>query len=81
MGIASEIRAKLPICGHCINCKLLVWNEKSELKTNQTLIKFKTLESAYYYTVRCTWLKSTVFEPQFLSNCEGKQLSKKEPVQ
>lgn len=74
MGISSEIREKLKICGRCINCKLLVWNDRAELKTSQTLIKFKTLDSSHYYTVRCTWLKSAVFEPQFLDACEGKQL-------
>ena len=50
MGIASEIREKLPLCGRCINCKLLIWNDKAELKTSQTLIKFKNLDSSYYYT-------------------------------
>ena len=78
MGIASEIREKLPLCGRCINCKLLIWNDKAELKTSQTLIKFKKLDSSYYYTVRCSWLKSPVSEPQFLDTCEGKQLQKNE---
>jgi hypothetical protein len=75
MGIASEIRANLPLCGRCVNCKLLVWEEKAELKTSSNLIKFKSLDlgSAYYYMVRCSWLKSPVNEPQFLEICEGKQ--------
>jgi len=73
MGIGAEIREKLPLCGHCVNCKLLIWNEKSELKTTQILIKFKSLESSYFYTVRCSWLKSPVSEPQFLEVCEGRQ--------
>ncbi|MDA3321115.1 MULTISPECIES: hypothetical protein [Acinetobacter] len=76
MGVASDIREKLPLCGRCVNCKLLIWNEKSELKTSQTLIKFKSLESSYFYTVRCSWLKSPVSEPQFLEVCEGRQESK-----
>lgn len=76
MGVASDIRQKLPICGRCINCKILIWNEKAELKSSQTLIKFKGEESAHYYTVRCSWLKSPVSEPQFLENCEGKQEQK-----
>ena len=78
MGITSEIRSKLPLCGRCINCKLLTWSDKAELKTSQTVIKFKTLEESHFYTVRCSWLKTTVFEPQFLQNCEGKQLQKNE---
>ena len=41
MGIASEIRANLPTCGRCINCKLVIWDDKAELKTAQNLIKFK----------------------------------------
>ena len=73
MGIASEIRSSLPLCGRCINCKLLIWNDKAELKSTQNLIKFKSIESSYYYTVRCSWLKSPVAEPQFLDVCEGRQ--------
>lgn len=73
MGIGAEIREKLPLCGRCINCKLLTWNENAELKTSQTLIKFKNLESSHYYTVRCSWLKNSVSEPQFLDVCEGRQ--------
>ncbi|MCQ1048697.1 MULTISPECIES: hypothetical protein [Acinetobacter calcoaceticus/baumannii complex] len=76
MGVASDIREKIPLCGRCVNCKLLIWNEKSELKTTQILIKFKILESSYFYTVRCSWLKSPVSEPQFLEVCEGRQESK-----
>lgn len=76
MGIASEIRSKLPLCGRCINCKLLIWNDKAELKPTQNLIKFRSPEASFYYTVRCSWLKSPVSEPQFLDTCEGKQLQK-----
>lgn len=74
MGIAAEIRKQLPLCGNCINCKLLVWDERSELKVSQTLIKVKELVSTpSYYTVRCSWLKTSVIEPQLLVVCEGKQ--------
>ncbi|HHP8906082.1 TPA: hypothetical protein ACSI1J_003505 [Acinetobacter baumannii] len=73
MGIASEIRSSLPLCGRCINCKLLIWNDKAELKPTQNLIKFRSSEASFYYTVRCSWLKSPVSEPQFLDTCEGKQ--------
>ena len=76
MGIASEIRSKLPLCGRCINCKLLIWSDKAELKPTQNLIKFRSLEASFYYTVRCSWLKSPVSEPQFLDTCEGKQQQK-----
>ena len=73
MGFGAEIREKLPLCGRCVNCKLLIWNDKAELKTTQTLIKFKNLESSFYYTVRCSWLKIPVSEPEFLETCEGRQ--------
>lgn len=73
MGIAFEIREKLTVCGLCINCKLIIWDGKAELKTAQNLIKFKTLDENFYYMVRCSWLKTPIFEPQFLKNCEGKQ--------
>ena len=76
MGIASEIRSSLPLCGRCINCKLLIWNDKAELKPTQNLIKFKGSDASFYYTVRCSWLKSPVSEPQFLEICEGKQQQK-----
>lgn len=73
MGIGAKIREELPLCGRCVNCKLLIWSEKAELKISQNLIKFKSIESSYYYTVRCSWLKSPVSEPQFLDICEGRQ--------
>lgn len=76
MGIASEIRSSLPLCGRCINCKLLIWNDKAELKSTQNLIKFRSSDASFYYTVRCSWLKSPVSEPQFLDTCEGKQQQK-----
>ena len=76
MGVASEIRSSLPLCGRCINCKLLIWNDKAELKPTQNLIKFKGSDASFYYTVRCSWLKSPVSEPQFLDTCEGKQQQK-----
>ena len=78
MGIASEIRSSLPLCGRCIICKLLIWNDKAELKPTQNLIKFRSSEASFYYTVRCSWLKSPVSDPQFLDTCEGKQLQKME---
>ena len=73
MGIASEIRSSLPLCGRCINCKLLIWNDKAELKPTQNLIKFRSSEASFYYTVRCSWLKIPVSEPEFLETCEGRQ--------
>ena len=76
MGIASEIRSSLPLSGRWINSKLLIWNDKAELKSTQNLIKFRSSDASFYYTVRCSWLKSPVSEPQFLDTCEGKQQQK-----
>lgn len=76
MAIAAEIRKKLPVCGRCINCKLVIWDSKSELKTSNNLIRLKFLEENFFYMVRCSWLKTPVFEPEFLKNCEGKQVYK-----
>ena len=42
----------------------------------QNLIKFRGSDASFYYTVRCSWLKSPVSEPQFLDTCEGKQQQK-----
>ena len=66
----------MALCGRCINCKLLIWNDKAELKPTQNLIKFRSSDASFYYTVRCSWLKSPVSEPQFLDTCEGKQQQK-----
>ena len=42
MNATAEIRAKLPLCGRCKNCKIIVWGKEaknSELKTSATIIK------------------------------------------
>lgn len=46
MSATAEIRAKLPLCGRCKNCKILVWTKEaknSELKPSATIIKIQTL--------------------------------------
>lgn len=74
MGVAAEIRKKLPICGDCVNCKLVVWN--NDAKTGDlngaSLIKLDDGER-YNFTVRCNWLKSTMRQPLELIKCEGKR--------
>ena len=78
MGIGSDIRAKLPLCGTCVNCKLIVWDDNVGDDDKKKLNKFKGMDGTKFYTVRCSWLKAPVSEPQFLDTCEGKQLQKNE---
>lgn len=69
--IEHEILKSLKICGSCTNCKVLIWNEKAQMKPTQNLIKIKLLDSSYFFMVRCGWLKTAVNEPQFLEICKG----------
>jgi hypothetical protein len=74
MSATAEIRSKLPLCGRCKNCKVIVWGKEaknSELKTSATIIK--NSDAGNYFTIRCNWLKTAVIEPFFLENCEGRQ--------
>ena len=74
MSATAEIRSKLPLCGRCKNCKVIVWrkkNKNSELKASATIIK--NSDASNYFTIRCNWLKTAVIEPFFLENCEGRQ--------
>ena len=61
MNLGSEIRASLPECGDCINCKLIIWSEKL------------SDDHRCYFTVRCNWLKMAIQEPLHLKKCEGKK--------
>ena len=74
MSATAEIRSKLPLCGRCMNCKVIVWGKEaknSELKASATTIK--NSDAGNYFTIRCNWLKPAVIEPFFLENCEGRQ--------
>jgi hypothetical protein len=31
-GYCIRNKIKIAVCGRCINCKLLIWNDKAELK-------------------------------------------------
>lgn len=74
MNVGTEIRAQLPICGDCVNCKLVVWSKeaKSAEISGSNNIKLSD-ESRCYFTVRCNWLKTTVREALHLVKCEGKR--------
>ena len=74
MNLGSEIRASLPECGNCINCKLIVWGEEADKKElrSQSSLNLSD-DSRYYFTVRCNWLKTVIQEPLHLQKCEGKK--------
>ena len=73
MGVTAEIREKL-YCAGCRNCKLQVWEEDDKLDdlTKRGYI-VQDKPSKAFYLVRCSWTKDTVFQPQKLIKCEGRQ--------
>lgn len=76
MGIGSDIRAKLPLCGTCVNCKLIVWDDNVGDDDKKKLNKFKSSNGTQFYTVRCSWLKTQIIQPDSLQVCEGRQEQK-----
>lgn len=76
MGIGSEIRSSLPLCGRCINCKLIVWDDNVSDDDKKKLNKFKGSTGNSFYMVRCSWLKNSIASPASLTTCEGKQEQK-----
>ena len=79
MGLGADVRAKLPLCGNCIKCKLQVSStDDSEINKKGSVKTISKLEQGVYFTVRCTWLKSAVLEPLSLAICEGKTSQKEE---
>lgn len=51
MSATAEIRSKLPLCGRCKNCKVIVWGKEaknSELKTSATIIKNSDVRQLLY---------------------------------
>ncbi len=74
MGMGADVRAKLPLCGDCKNCKLQVWaTDDTEINKKGSVKTIAKLEQGIYFTVRCNWLKTAVLEPLALQVCEGKQ--------
>ena len=65
--------AKMPRCGDCVNCKIIVWSCEVELKTaakNYTIKPFgpgKTPQLA----VNCGWLKHQIEAPDRIVICDG----------
>jgi len=74
MNLGSVVRSKLPECGDCINCKLIIWSETAQSKNLRSQSSVKLSEnSRCYFTVRCNWLKTVIEEPLYLQKCEGKK--------
>ena len=73
INIGEEIREKLSMCGKCVNCKLIVWDDSLEEANIKRVNEFKSTKGTKYFTVRCSWMKSQVLNPQQLTLCEGQQ--------
>lgn len=73
MNVGQEIRAQLPECGDCVNCKLIVWGDKAKIKNLRGQDSVNVGTEKKYFTVRCNWLKSVIQEPTQLEKCEGKK--------
>lgn len=69
----QEIRAVLPECGDCINCKLIVWSKDADKKELRNSDSVGNGNDKKYFTVRCNWLKSVIQQPTHLEKCEGKK--------
>lgn len=74
MNVGQEIRAQLPECGDCINCKLIVWGKNADKKELRGQDSVNVGTEKKYFTVRCNWLKSVIQQPTHLEKCEGKKL-------
>lgn len=73
MSVGQEIRAQLPECGDCVNCKLIVWSSKADKKELRGNDSVGSGEDRKYFTVRCNWLKSVIQQPTHIERCEGKK--------
>lgn len=76
MSVASGIRELLPICGDCVNAKLVVWSSSVD-KDDLRMVEYQEIESEYYYfRVQCNWLKGATPAPLDMVRCEGKRAHK-----
>lgn len=69
----SAALSKMPKCGNCSNCKLVVWSGDVELKGAATRYVIKPMGAGKtpLLMVRCNWLKSPVEQPDKLQICDG----------
>ena len=84
MSVNKRIRARLKVCGDCVNCKLLIWESKKDIEVNKYMTSagrndgLEGEDDNNYFMVRCFWLKNTVSYPFALSACEGKKSFREE---
>lgn len=76
--IKNKIIARLPICHDCINCKIIWWSGKSEQKHSLQVTKTEIDGEKLFYSLRCSWLKTTMNDPENIGGCDGKQTSRPE---
>lgn len=79
----DELDALMPICGTCINCKVIVWDNDADVKLNKAAFKMPVTGSQVKrptILVRCGWLKTAVEMPMKIVVCEGYRSSNEQPV-
>jgi hypothetical protein len=55
---------------------LIVWDDNVGDDDKKKLNKFKGPDGTKFYTVRCSWLKTQIIQPDSLQVCEGRQEQK-----
>lgn len=73
MTTPQKIRSTL-FCENCKNCKLVIWNENSQMKRLEKSGYNESAETKSIYIMRCGWLKQNMINPDKITHCEGKQL-------
>ena len=65
--------AKMPRCGSCFNCKIIVWSGDAEIESGIGRTKIKPLGGVKtpQLVVNCGWLKHQVVAPDKLQICDG----------
>lgn len=62
----------LPLCGSCMNIKLLAWEEGTDLKSGIGKMATRPLGmKTPLVAVNCGWLKVQIPEPHKLRVCDG----------
>ncbi|MCP1680690.1 hypothetical protein [Kerstersia gyiorum] len=64
---------KLPRCGSCINCKIIVWSGDAELKSGMGRLTIKPLGPGKtpQLAVNCGWIKHQIEAPDKVQVCDG----------
>lgn len=69
----SSVLAKMPRCGSCVNCKIILWSGDAELKTAAKNYTIKPLGPGKtpQMAVNCGWLKHQIEAPDKIMLCDG----------